>query len=168
MTGTDVSHIPTKEFTEKSANVPKVFGMTSTSPVWPVRLVEFKYLLLHLSVLTGCNVELVDIVQRSRLVWVIVTKFCLWKNRERTLCLLTGHMKERVVPARSLAQVVPYLQRVRSQQSVSDERARQSTGGYIFTELQTQQVPTEEEWKTSIYRRNKQYAAVWALIRSWS
>lgn len=42
-------------------------------------------------------------------------------------------------------QVEVYLQRVRAQQSMSDKWARQSTGGHVVTQLQTQQVPAEDK-----------------------
>ena len=56
-----------------------------TCPLWPVRLVEFKYLLLHLFVLIGRKGELANVVQRARLLRFIVTKFCL-KNRLKRTC----------------------------------------------------------------------------------
>lgn len=45
--------------------------------VRPVRLMEFENLLLHLLVLIGCKGPLGDVVQRPRLVGLIVAEFCL-------------------------------------------------------------------------------------------
>lgn len=44
---------------------------------------EFKNLLLHLFVLTGCKPPLAHVIERPRLVGFVVAEFCLWSARRR-------------------------------------------------------------------------------------
>lgn len=122
---------------------------------------EFKNLLFHLFVLIGRKGPLTDVVHRSRLVRFIVAKFSL--STKRTLYLYwrinrrsyegkvtcgiahkqNAHMHRQTLHIHT--HNVFYLQCVWAQQSVSNKWARQSTWGYVFTQLQAQQVPAGEK-----------------------